>query len=428
MKTGSGKPTSSYQNEESDEGGAGKMGGLSDGINRKERAPLIPMASTEPLSLIPSTFHALALPPAPAAASRAASKLTARVARPGDPAPVAPRAGRDTPGAMASHGGPRRAARDDKAPASEVDTKDPRRLALLADPDVALAIGQVARSRGVKAQDVDDVVQGVLALALTDPHLPLDSHEAGKRYLCTVGRNDAIDGGRKGQRDRRRLLPADEVKLTTRAASPEDARLARVVTAEGTKRKRRATAWLRELVLGGATNDELAQEQGASAHRVLGASSILKEDLRGYAGGTAALTLLVLVVLVGRWLGWVQPGPDVAPVDSLANTVDAGAPVAPPVPTIDPGPPAPSAHDQAVELRAKAHHEVDLGQWDLAADDLDRADEVDPGGATADDLALRDRLRARLDTGVAKPRPAPYRAPSPASSSPPPPPTSPKQP
>ncbi len=248
---------------------------------------------------------------------------------------------------------------------------DPRREALLTDAAIVKSIRSVLYLRGVLRQDIDDLLQQVLAEAWTSRALPLDDREEARRYLCGMARFKAIDAAhrRKNRPDSIEWLSASD-----RIAHdmPVDERvMVHGLVDKLTEKFPRTFSWFVRSELDEEPHAEIALEAQLSPGYVRSEVAQVRRSARAMAlaMGFTALVLLVLFIGVRALLRLGEPEP-------IAH------------PNIAPY----EAHD----LRLRAASECDAGEWKTCADDLDQANALDPAGDTDALRGLRETARQHL--------------------------------
>jgi DNA-directed RNA polymerase specialized sigma24 family protein len=273
---------------------------------------------------------------------------------------------------------------------------DPRRRQILSDRKVHESIRTIARRRGMPEQEVDDILDTVIADAMEDGSLPLDDREEAKRYLDACARNKSIDEGRKRARRSMREVPVDESTMAAEELpSDERVRAARLVE-EGEKRFPRAFGWFLRNLFGGETHVQIALEANVSPAHVRKEVSRVRHALQGL-GTLVAACIVVLFALHHRR----APGGLPVDHDDLATTAST-APMTPPPPS-SAVPKTPVEEGRA--LRLEARQLCDEGEWELCRYEIARARDLDPDGHTPEDQKLSDQATKKLGEQFAKPRP-----------------------
>ena len=86
------------------------------------------------------------------------------------------------------------------APTTPAPDDGKLRRSVLSDTLIHVAMRGVIRKRGVREQDVEDVLNTVIADMMDDEKIPLHDHAQAKTYLCTCASNCSISLGRKRKR------------------------------------------------------------------------------------------------------------------------------------------------------------------------------------------------------------------------------------
>jgi hypothetical protein len=266
---------------------------------------------------------------------------------------------------------------DEPSPASSTDATpdvdiEPWRAKLLSDPSLHEHIRKVARIRGGTRSEVDVVLSDVLFAALTDPNLPRAAGDVRKR-LGVVSRNKTIDIVRaRGDRflsmssDLPRSVEASEASSDLESILADRAKLEKLFAIA---RERHPQTWrwaVRRFVDRDEVKD-IALDARVSERRVRQAL----QQIRATFVAVAA-TLGVLLLVVGVRPDFIVP--DQSPSWSTAATSTR---------TLAPRP------DVVGPLRKQAALDYDLGAWSAAADEFERAYELDPIGETAGEAEMR---------------------------------------
>src|SRR5260370_1081985 len=77
---------------------------------------------------------------------------------------------------------------------------------MLSDRALHEAVRKGIRLRGVPLQDVEDILNAVIADAHDDPGLPLNDPEAARHRLCGTARHKSIDDARGRKRTKARVV------------------------------------------------------------------------------------------------------------------------------------------------------------------------------------------------------------------------------
>jgi DNA-directed RNA polymerase specialized sigma24 family protein len=274
-------------------------------------------------------------------------------------------------------------------------TGDPKRDAILSDATIHDAIRRVIRKRGIREQDVQDVLHEVLEAACDDDGLPLDDKEHARNYLAGCARYRSIDRVRSSKRQEGRHSDVEPDLLVAPGISAEDSTLAREILAHGRKTFPFTHAWFERFVMGDETHAEIAADPRVTAGHVANEVSKIRASLRAFA--LAGLAVLLSVFALRAWrLPWAHhAGDNIAKKEAPAPKPSAAPSVAPSLPT----PPA-----EAVALRERAEKECDAGHWNECLGYLDQASAIDPNGETHEMRVLRNRARIQLEMFEAKPR------------------------
>jgi hypothetical protein len=275
---------------------------------------------------------------------------------------------------------------DEPSPASSTDATpdvdiEPWRAKLLSDPSLHEHIRKVARIRGGTRSEVDVVLSDVLFAALTDPNLPRSAGDVRKR-LGVVSRNKTIDIVRaRGNRflsmssDLPRSVEASEASPDLESILADRAKLEKLFAIA---RERHPQTWrwaVRRFVDRDEVKD-IALDARVGERRVRQA---LNQILATFVSVAATLGVVLLVVGVRPELIF----PDQSSSWSTAATR-----------TLEPHEPRP---DGVGALRKQATRDYNLGDWASAADEFERAYEMDPSGETPVQAAMRRSARRNAD-------------------------------
>jgi hypothetical protein len=264
---------------------------------------------------------------------------------------------------------------------------DPRRRKLLGDRKLHDAIRKVARMRGVPEHEVDAVLSEVIADAIEDANLPLEDAEQARLYLGGSARFKSIDVARGGKKKQEREAVEEPDEVEHPGASLEDRHLASQLVAEGSARFPTKFGWFLRFALGGESAGKIAADANVSEGYVHHVFTDIRQTLKGVGG-----VMVLLAILVIGWRFVRMPGGH--PVDdrqNLATTASSAQPP-PPVPSA-----APTPEQRAMALRERAKKDFAAGQFSDCMDDLDKADQLDPAGATQETKALRAKAKKKLD-------------------------------
>ncbi len=328
----------------------------------------------------------------------APTKLTLRLAA----QPLTPAAAQDhtCPRGMAGH-----------------DDDEKRRKAtraLLNERAVHDEVRKIIRMKKVARDDVEDVLGAVILEAT----LAIDSIPAERTaaigYLCGIARNECVDHIARVARERGRrgemptVVPEDstdedepeEATADTRSVPSDEAAAAATLMERVRRMFPKTFDWYLRHRVAGERHEEIAAGTGKSPEAVRKTIAAIGRALASEQSKRGAIGLFVLLVIVFGLRMWRLPGG--APGENR-NTLSHSAtapvpppPVPPPSATVAPAP-------DALALRARARDEYAKGQWDLAVEDLDLANKLDPTGETPDLAALLDQANDRLGAAYAKP-------------------------
>jgi hypothetical protein len=279
---------------------------------------------------------------------------------------------------------------------------DPRRVAIVSDPQVRAYVRAVLRRQGVLAQDLGDKVDDVLAIALDageSPGLPLDDRQQAKRYLGGVARNlgihDANDRADDGEHGR---LDDAQQPLVASAVDPlPDAELhlrsaARKVIAKGLEMFPDRFPWIVRRAAGESV-ESIARSEKLSEGYVRHELSDIVRKLRPVLVAAGIVLGVGGVVLGGFSERKHQQHREIAPPQEARRA---------PLPPLD----APALRDRAI-------HECDAFEWQACADDLDAARQLDPAGDTQQLRELRSTADGHLRRSEPPPLPPPPPPPPP---------------
>lgn len=276
------------------------------------------------------------------------------------------------------------------------DGDEGRRRKVLADPALHKAVLGIIRLRGVPEFDAHDILNDVIEAACQDPNLPLDDFEQTRIYVGAIARHKSIDRARARKRQKDRIVETDESTPGADSASIEDRILASRLLEEGRTRYPRTHAWFERFAVWGHSQAQIAADAKVSTGYVSSEIYNIRRTLRAFAlAGIAAALLLAFALRK-----WIAPGS--VNHEPIANSATS-APPPPPVPSAPPVSVKPATPPEAVALRQRARDEFDRGQWDLAASDFKKADNLDPDGATAQDIEMRRESNVKLDELWGKP-------------------------
>lgn len=247
---------------------------------------------------------------------------------------------------------------------------DPRKLALIRDPQVRAYVRAVLRKRGVRRQDRDDKVHDVMVMVLRARHIPLHDAQGSKRYAGGIARHIGIRNAHQRKKDGETLSLSDgeQRRRVADEVPPEVRNLARAADVEGRRLYGRVYDWFVWNRVHGETLEEIAARENVSPGYVRNRVSMLQRELPGLlkAGGIA-LVLLLLLGLRGRW---TYEHFTLASPDTMTTLRQDSVP-----------------WDAAV-LRARAERAAEAGAWQACLDDLDAAKAID-----GEDRGSAERLR-----------------------------------
>jgi DNA-directed RNA polymerase specialized sigma24 family protein len=239
------------------------------------------------------------------------------------------------------------------------------------------AIRRVARRRGVAFQDVEDVVQETVVLAM-EAALPSDGEQA-RRYVLTVASHVALRQVH-GRAASPPGLADDDVegedgadgRVVAQAVPFEDRDAIRLVVEHGESRSPRwFPIFLRAKLLGEST-EEIAQVHGEAPGTVRRIWSEMYRDLGDY-GRSLGIAVGVLVLVATGLAAW----------RASRRTFDFEAMAPYRVRRVEP--PVPGAWD----LRARAVGECMRSEWAACSDDAAAAAAMDPAVDTPEFRSMR---------------------------------------
>jgi DNA-directed RNA polymerase specialized sigma24 family protein len=247
-----------------------------------------------------------------------------------------------------------------------VDRTDPRRLAILSDPETHKAIRKILRLRGVPRQDLHDEMSTVLMDAMVAPNLPLDDPERARAYLGGIARNKAIGNANDRKEAAENTVALDDVGPGVAAPSAETQPETRVLAVDAQKKGLslfpRTFGWFVRVRVKGDSPEDVARDHNVSAGYVRSEVSTIGRTLATVLGaGMVAILLLVF----GPW----KRQPDWAERPYAQRRA---------VPVLD-----------AAALRDRAKKLCDAGEWQACMEDLDAASELRPAGETQELRTLR---------------------------------------
>jgi DNA-directed RNA polymerase specialized sigma24 family protein len=250
-----------------------------------------------------------------------------------------------------------------------VSAVDERRKQILADPKLHESIRKVIRLRGTPNEDVDDVLNDVIADACQDAKLPVRDPEETRLYLCGCARYKSIDRARTRKRNAlREVTPADDVAVPHPKALDEHV-FAHQLAALGRKLFPHTFSWFERTSLRGELHAEVAAEAKKSPAYVRMETSNIRRTLRDSAVAVGTLLLVLLAIVWGPRhgrLGDIDDRPVAAPRQTA------------PEPT------------SAAGLRDLGKRECAGGEWARCLKHLAKAASVDPGGDTPELQELRE--------------------------------------
>jgi len=252
---------------------------------------------------------------------------------------------------------------------------DERRKKILSDPALHEAIRKVIRLRGVPRQDVEDILNAVIADAHDDPGLPLNDPEAARHRLCGTARHKSIDDARARKRTKARVVQPGPEMPEPHPLRPEDQVLARSLAEHGKKRFPLTFSWFERSRVHGESPASIAADAKVSAGYVRHELSNIGRALRAVTAAAAAI--FVVVFGVRQWKLYNEP-------------VSVGH-----------GRAAPDA--RATALREVAKGECANEQWAACLRDLNKANEIDPANQTRELWELRAKAEQKVHEQDAAP-------------------------
>lgn len=256
------------------------------------------------------------------------------------------------------------------------ETSSDRRHRLLTAARLGASIRKVARSHEVPDDAVEDIVQETLARAWK-AKLPASDDEVGK-YVNGIAVNVSCSHMRKAAKEPEPYVEnADdekgEVASTVGAPPPSfEARdaVSRLVD-EGEERFPREFASYLEAKATDATAEEIARRRGVSPGHVRREWVTITRFVHEHAKALGLIAVAgLLLLIIGNMANW---GHD----DYVAH----------PRPTPD-----------AASLRVRAKDDCAQSRWQTCADELDEANEVDPGGETPELRDLRALAKQKIES------------------------------
>jgi DNA-directed RNA polymerase specialized sigma24 family protein len=247
-------------------------------------------------------------------------------------------------------------------------TGDPKRDAILSDPEIVASMEVVIRKRGVREADVQDLLQDVLEAACEDPTLPLDDKEHARMYLCGCARFRSIDHARVRTKESRRVVDTDPDALQSPRVSAETQALANELLARGRQKFPYTHKWFERFTMEDETHAEIAADPHVSPEFVRHEVSRVRRSLRAFA--FAGIAVVIGALAFRAWSPWAH-----SKNEPVANKVTP-APKPLPAPEVHPVPPAPSP--EAVGLRDRGVKECSVGHWGECQADLEHALQLDP--------------------------------------------------
>ena len=252
---------------------------------------------------------------------------------------------------------------------------DERRKKILSDPALHEAIRKVIRLRGVPLQDVEDILNAVIADASDDPGLPLNDPEAARHRLCGTARHKSIDDARGRKRTKARVVQPGPEMPEPHPLRPEEQVLARSLAEHGKKRFPLTFSWFERSRVHGESPASIAADAKVSAGYVRHELSNIGRALRAVTAAAAAI--FVLVMGVRQWKLYNEP-----------VSVGHGRP--------EPDP-------RATALREVAKGECANEQWAACLKDLNKANEIDPANQTRELWELRAKAQQKVSEQDASP-------------------------
>jgi len=252
---------------------------------------------------------------------------------------------------------------------------DERRKKILSGPALHEAIRKVIRLRGVPLQDVEDILNAVIADASDDPGLPLNDPEAARHRLCGTARHKSIDDARGRKRTKARVVQPGPEMPEPHPLRPEEQVLARSLAEHGKKRFPLTFSWFERSRVHGESPASIAADAKVSAGYVRHELSNIGRALRAVTAAAAAI--FVLVMGVRQWKLYNEP-----------VSVGHGRP--------EPDP-------RATALREVAKGECANEQWAACLKDLNKANEIDPANQTSELWELRAKAEQKVHEQDAAP-------------------------
>jgi DNA-directed RNA polymerase specialized sigma24 family protein len=275
---------------------------------------------------------------------------------------------------------------------------DKRRRAHLADAEILGSVRDVIRRRGVAVDKVDDELNDVIVEALEKlESVPVDREEA-RLYLCGMGRFKAIDDAN----DRRRELD-HRAKVTPKDADPRSPSLDELADARGylsalKRRFPKTHEWFLRHTLGGESHGEIGASVNRSPETVRKTIKSIQESLA--TADKRKISLVIVAAMLAVVFGmhrWHQIS-NVSWDDQLSHTAKPFKPR-----SDEPRVRHLNGYDDPASLRAIAKKECAIGQWDLCAQHLRRADSLDPDGQTLEIVEIEGLANQKLQSMPAKP-------------------------
>src|SRR5260370_32848487 len=176
---------------------------------------------------------------------------------------------------------------------------------MLSDRALHEAVRKGIRLRGVPLQDVEDILNGVMADAQEDPGLPLNDPEAARHRLCGTARHKSIDDARGRKRTKARVVQPGPEMPEPHPLRPEDQVLARSLAEHGKKRFPLTFSWFERSRVHGESPASIAADAKVSPGYVRHELSNIGRALRAVTAAAAAV--FALVFGVRQWKLYNEP-------------------------------------------------------------------------------------------------------------------------